>query len=410
MCSSLLYFERRRQSRSFLCSAPVVRVVRSRGETSQGRIGVCLDRVCDFRTVAAHRKRIHRVSFQSETVEVSVLNQKKSAAHSFSCRGSSWLRISKQWLLLSFCDAARANFVMRTVRPELGEDFAQGRDARLMECFGPIVGADFNNTPRFAQLMANLPFGGLGFRSATRHFPTARWASWADAMARVQERPPEVAAVLVRKLSNDTEAFSINGVQECWRILVRAGFELPSWEQLAAGVRPHRQGRGKVSQELKVGHFRKIAPDPHGAPVGDILAKRFICALTSRETRCVVPHFHFISVGSATARTCREGGAPVTTNVFVRELDLCVLDHLDGRFEVTGVQLAVDTTCFSHCVGAPIRALQEALARKERTYPELVREREVRSGSWCSPVTLGADGLRKHRISCAPWQRPSRSD
>ena len=32
------------------------------------------------------------------------------------------------WLLLSFCAAARANFIMRIVRPELGVAFATGND------------------------------------------------------------------------------------------------------------------------------------------------------------------------------------------------------------------------------------------------------------------------------------------
>ena len=81
------------------------------------------------------------------------------------------------------------------------------------------------------------------------------------------------------------------------------------------------------------------------------------------------------------------------TNVLVRDLDLGVLNHLDGRrIEVIadglplfgGVQLAVDTTLVSvlRGDGMPRRganqhagvALREARARKERTYPELARE------------------------------------
>ena len=81
------------------------------------------------------------------------------------------------------------------------------------------------------------------------------------------------------------------------------------------------------------------------------------------------------------------------TNVLVRDLDLGVLNHLDGRrIEVIadglplfgGVQLAVDTTLVSvlRGDGMPRRganqhagvALREARARRERTHPELARE------------------------------------
>ena len=46
--------------------------------------------------------------------------------------------------------------------------------------------------------MANLPFskGGLGLRYILRHHPAAHLASWADAVAMVHARHPEVAATL----------------------------------------------------------------------------------------------------------------------------------------------------------------------------------------------------------------------
>ena len=60
----------------------------------------------------------------------------------------------------------------------------------------------------------------------------------------------------------------MTSVQECQRILVRVGFELPSWEQLAAGVRlvsadeeegasPKGGWQQKASQELEDEHFRR---------------------------------------------------------------------------------------------------------------------------------------------------------
>ena len=95
----------------------------------------------------------------------------------------------------------------------------------------------------------------------------------------------------------------------------------------------------------------------------------------------------------AAAQVCREGGARVSTNVFVRDMDLAVHNALDSRrLEVVadglslwrGAQLAIDTTMVS-----PLRrngttrpraanfdgaALEVARRRKEATYPELSGE------------------------------------
>ena len=90
---------------------------------------------------------------------------------------------------------------------------------------------------------------------------------------------------------------------------------------------------------------------------------------------------------------CREGGARVRTNVFVRDMDLAQHDHADGRrLEVVadglplfgGSHLAIDTTMVSllHTDGSARRgaatkngeALAQARKRKERTYPELAGE------------------------------------
>ena len=94
---------------------------------------------------------------------------------------------------------------------------------------------------------------------------------------------------------------------------------------------------------------------------------------------------------SAAARICREGGARVTTNVMVRDMDLAAPNPGDARrLEIVadglplfgGVQLAIDTTLIStlHCDGSarPGTADTDGAAsvaarrRKERTYPELV--------------------------------------
>ena len=107
----------------------------------------------------------------------------------------------------------------------------------------------------------------------------------------------------------------------------------------------------------------------------------------------------------AAAQVCREAGARVSTNVFVRDMDLAHFNAFDGRrLEVVadglslwqGAQLAIDTTMVS-----PLRrdgsarpgaanangvALAEARRRKERTYPELSGE-----GGRARLVVLGAE-------------------
>ena len=94
------------------------------------------------------------------------------------------------------------------------------------------------------------------------------------------------------------------------------------------------------------------------------------------------------------AQVCREAGARVTTNVFVRDMDLTALDVIDSRrFEVVvdgltafrGAQLAIDTTLVSAlrrdgtswrcckswcCVGS------SSQAEKARTHPELTGKGE----------------------------------
>ena len=95
------------------------------------------------------------------------------------------------------------------------------------------------------------------------------------------------------------------------------------------------------------------------------------------------------SVESAAARVCREAGARVSLNVFVRDLDLPVAQN-DGRWlEVVadglplfgGAQLAIDTTLVAsvRADGLPSRrcaiedgaALLQARRWKQRCYPEL---------------------------------------
>ena len=89
------------------------------------------------------------------------------------------------------------------------------------------------------------------------------------------------------------------------------------------------------------------------------------------------------SLENAAARVCREAGARVSTNVFLRDLDLPVARHDARRLEVVaeglplfgGAQLAVDTTLVSpvqanghprrRCAEEDGAALQQARQRKQ---------------------------------------------
>ena len=111
------------------------------------------------------------------------------------------------------------------------------------------------------------------------------------------------------------------------------------------------------------------------------------------------------SVESAIARVCREAGARVSTNLFVRDLDLPVAPHDARRLEVVAdggkAQFAIDTTLVSRgrADGEPRGqcARPEAHRLKHRTYPEL-------SGSQgCSRlVVLAAEVV-------GPWSEEARS-
>ena len=106
---------------------------------------------------------------------------------------------------------------------------------------------------------------------------------------------------------------------------------------------------------------------------------------------------------SAAARICREGGARVTSNVMIRDMDLAAPNPADvRRLEIVadglplfgGAQLAIDTTLVStlHCDGSARpgtvdndgAVLVAARRRKERTYPK----GQTRCACWGSRRTL----------------------
>ena len=130
---------------------------------------------------------------------------------------------------------------------------------------------------------------------------------------------------------------------------------------------------------------------------------------------------------SAAARICREGGARVTTNVMVRDMDLAAPHPGDARrLEIVAdglplfgsAQLAIDTTLIStlHCDGSArpgtadtdVAASLAARKKKERTCPELVGRarlvvlaREV-VGPWCPETRAFLSQLAKAKARHEP--------
>ncbi len=125
------------------------------------------------------------------------------------------------------------------------------------------------------------------------------------------------------------------------------------------------------------------------------------------------------------ARVCREGGARVRENQFLRDLNVAVPAGDTRKIEVIanglpfwgGIQVAVDTTVVSALTGAglprnqrPGKALLDAKRAKERTYPELVAgeppHAEAQVGR-CRLVVMvfevAVAGLKRRLISCGFW-------
>ena len=71
--------------------------------------------------------------------------------------------VQSAWLLLLHCAAARANFYLRVVRPDLAIHFARRHDVSLWQCLSRILGMPENICDDLARSSATLPLalGGL---------------------------------------------------------------------------------------------------------------------------------------------------------------------------------------------------------------------------------------------------------
>ena len=92
-----------------------------------------------------------------------------------------------------------------------------------------------------ARRVATLPMrmGGLGLRSARRMAPAACWASWADAMAMIDGRLPQIADLITAALEFDEAPGCLGELQRAAGVLDRCGFVgRSSLPELRGGARP----------------------------------------------------------------------------------------------------------------------------------------------------------------------------
>ena len=318
----------------------------------------------------------------------------------------------------------------------------------MLKCLSDVLQISDGFPGHFLQT-ASLPLtlGGLGVGGSARVRDAAFWGSWADCLEMVKARHPQVAHDMISGFQRQSSG-CIAAVRGAENRLRDAGVHVPDWEELAEGLRPEdiqasewepSQGRGwqrhasatvhskfreqevwpSLSQAERAMLRSQSGPlasvpftarmDPEPFRVLLLRRLRMPLPLTARACRCgrlldVFGHHHAacsrvgelgkrgFAAESAVAQVCREGGARVSTNVMLRDLDISPPHSSDGRrLEVVaeglcvfgGCQLALDATIVSalHGDGTHRRkadvedgvALKEARRSKEATYPELCR-------------------------------------
>ena len=269
---------------------------------------------------------------------------------------------------------------------------------------------------------AQLPlrYGGLGLRSAAASRAAAYWASWADAMPVIGERHPRVLARMLMGLADPRSASaapSTRAAAQAEAALRLAGFHAPPWtalaDGLATGEASHfgdaaRGWQQAACASLDQRALETLLSDLDGASRALLLSQAgpggslALTALPTREEftlqddtfRCVLlrrlrlplplearacrcggaldelgdhraacPTAGVLvrracPLERAAARICREAGARVATNVFLRDLNLG-LPLTDGR----RLEVVEETEAFLHRI-AQGRALASPAAQR----------------------------------------------
>ena len=134
-------------------------------------------------------------------------SQERLAVEADFWRKIPWVPDLRAWQLLVQCAGPRCHHFLRTVPPSLAREYAAGHDQGMEQVMTTLLEGLTGDAQQqdVARRLATLPMrmGGLGLRSARRMAPAAYWASWADAMAMIDGRLPQIADRITAALEGD---------------------------------------------------------------------------------------------------------------------------------------------------------------------------------------------------------------
>ena len=140
----------------------------------------------------------------------------------------------------------------------------RGSSCRIATSRGIMMGALTRSPCRRGRVLAPAPRWAWFLRSAQRIHPAAHWASWADALAMIQQRHPAIVGTIVGALKNNAESVSIRCLLDCVRKFAETGFEVPDWTDLAEGKVPGDEGEDDPCQP-KTGWEKRVGELSRGA-------------------------------------------------------------------------------------------------------------------------------------------------
>ena len=401
--------------------------------------------------------------------------------------------LQASWLLLLFCASPRCTYLLRMCPPHITAEFANNHDFAVAACLRRLLAVDELPATALATAHLPLSHGGLGLTCAATLANPAFWSSWADSLPVLQNQLPQYAAQLLAHLQQPSPAIpSIQAATGAAQALQEHGWTPPSWAELTQGIYPDPAATNTEEETPRTRGWQQQATIPvHTAMYNELQAAippasqallqsqagpfasrafttipystefeypshlfrilllrrlRLHLPLSARSCRCRRPldplgdHRAACAQSGvlrarggplerAAARICREGGARVTTNTRLADLNIHNLSRVDDRrIEVIanglpmwgGSQLAVDTRVVSPLTrsGEPRSrggtyagaALQDARRNKERTYPELLHNRRCRlvvlgievGGRWSNEASSFIRMLAKARARSSP--------
>ena len=400
--------------------------------------------------------------------------------------------LQASWLLLLYCASPRCTYLLRMCSPNVTTEFANNHDFAVAACLRRLLAVDDLPAQALATAHLPLSQGGLGLTCASILATPAFWSSWADSLPVLHTELPQYAAQILEHLQHPSAAIpSIQAAAAAAQALEERGWTPPSWTELTQGTQPDPSEANTEEAPRTRGWQQQATIPVHTANYNELQAAippasqamlqsqagpfasrafttipysaefeypshlfrilllrrlRLHLPLSARSCRCRRPldplgdHRAACAQSGvlrsrggplerAAARICREGGARVTTNTRLADLNIQNLSRVDDRrIEVIanglpmwgGSQLAVDTTLVSPLTrtGEPRSrggtyagaALHDARRSKERTYPELLNNRRCRlvvlgievGGRWSNEASNFICMLAKARARSSP--------